>query len=378
MKIASLITSVALGLAFLGQPVLAQNLNEMGKIFVECDILSVDRGRSCRPHPPPHLKQKHVRPDTSIRRSQIALSYFGFPAGTPDGFMGIQTRLAIRDFQGFMGFPVTGQLNDHERIVLMEAYDRAQSGGAREFLKVLQTEGPRGILRALNPTENVRAPVPYSPHLPPVLPKVPPTPAERSITDYCTTVDRRVLATGHLAGPAFADPAQALDEQFCAARSYSIRRAQKLFRNDRDATSSEDRQKCEKLAEIMAPILDTLETTDPTQTIATVETFAGRFAAPQSQLRGIGEACLGIGYQADDAHVVMAAAMLLLGAGETAYAEVFAHHLRLGLGVPEDPARAMAWYSTALDALDNGATPAFWPSQSAERIRIIRAALSTQ
>ena len=70
--------------------------------------------------------------------------------------------------------------------------------------------------------------------------------------------------------------------------------------------------------------------------------------------------------------------MLLVGAGEHAYAEVFGHHLRNGFGTPVDPQAATGWYNAGLAALDAGATPAFLPSQSTQRAAVIRAALSGQ
>jgi len=45
-----------------------------------------------------------------IRETQTALNYFGFPAGTPDGVRGRNTRNAASQFQAHMGYPATGYL----------------------------------------------------------------------------------------------------------------------------------------------------------------------------------------------------------------------------------------------------------------------------
>jgi hypothetical protein len=125
----------------------------------------------------------------------------------------------------------------------------------------------------------------------------------------------------------------------------------------------------------MQPLLDGLEKSTPNEKIAAAEAFVQAFNKPQQQLREIGEVCLGVGYQTDDAPVVLAATMLLLGAGEPAYAEVLGHHLRRGFGTTASPTNATGWYSNALDALEGGATPAFLPSQSPQRVSVIRAAI---
>jgi peptidoglycan hydrolase-like protein with peptidoglycan-binding domain len=62
------------------------------------------------------------------RETQTALNYFGYPAGTPDGVLGRRSRTAISGYQAFLGTPVTGQLTQFERDVLVGAYTRGVSG----------------------------------------------------------------------------------------------------------------------------------------------------------------------------------------------------------------------------------------------------------
>src|SRR6056297_3450621 len=84
-----------------------------------------------------------------VRENQTALNYFGFPAGTPDGVRGRNTRNAISQFQAHMGYPVTGGLQDYERQFLISSYYRAQSGGAATAQLVAQSgQGTRGLLHA--------------------------------------------------------------------------------------------------------------------------------------------------------------------------------------------------------------------------------------
>jgi hypothetical protein len=63
------------------------------------------------------------------RATQTSLNYFGFPAGTPDGVMGRKSRAAISHYQGYMGYPATGQLTDYELGFLNSAHQRALASG---------------------------------------------------------------------------------------------------------------------------------------------------------------------------------------------------------------------------------------------------------
>src|SRR6056297_2409806 len=99
-------------------------------------------------------RRTYVAPSNSIARQQVreeqsALNYFGFPAGTPDGVRGRNTRNATSQFQGHMSYPVTGYLADYERQFLISSYYRAQSGGAATAQMIAQRGmGTRGLLHA--------------------------------------------------------------------------------------------------------------------------------------------------------------------------------------------------------------------------------------
>ena len=53
------------------------------------------------------------------RDIQTSLNYFGFPAGTPDGVLGRNSRAAISQFQVHMGYPPTGHLSLYEKDTLI-------------------------------------------------------------------------------------------------------------------------------------------------------------------------------------------------------------------------------------------------------------------
>ena len=73
--------------------------------------------------------------------------------------------------------------------------------------------------------------------------------------------------------------------------------------------------------------------------------------------------------------VALGSAMLLVGVGQTPYAELVGHHLSQGFGVEPNLDRAREWYALAINALEGGATPVIAPGQP-ERVGLLKAATS--
>ncbi|WP_264212789.1 peptidoglycan-binding domain-containing protein [Leisingera thetidis] len=82
------------------------------------------------------------------RETQVALNYFGFPAGTADGVLGRRSRGAITQYQVHMGYPATGYLAPYERNFLVSSYNRAQIGGPQVIKAMQGPHGVRGLLHA--------------------------------------------------------------------------------------------------------------------------------------------------------------------------------------------------------------------------------------
>ncbi|NUB43877.1 peptidoglycan-binding protein [Fertoebacter nigrum] len=81
------------------------------------------------------------------REVQVALNYFGYPVGTPDGAIGPKSRAAISQYQALLGYPATGQLSQYERDLLVNGYYRAQSGGATTAQQIASNPlGVQGLL----------------------------------------------------------------------------------------------------------------------------------------------------------------------------------------------------------------------------------------
>jgi peptidoglycan hydrolase-like protein with peptidoglycan-binding domain len=83
----------------------------------------------------------------SNRQAQVALNYFGFNSGTPDGVLGRNSRAAISAYQAHLGYSPTGQLTSFEQDFLISSYYRAQAGGPNTAQLVASNpQGVRGLL----------------------------------------------------------------------------------------------------------------------------------------------------------------------------------------------------------------------------------------
>lgn len=83
----------------------------------------------------------------SNRQAQVALNYFGFNSGTPDGVLGRNSRAAISSYQAHLGYTPTGQLTSFEQDFLISSYYRAQAGGPNTAQLIASNpQGVRGLL----------------------------------------------------------------------------------------------------------------------------------------------------------------------------------------------------------------------------------------
>ena len=228
----------------------------------------------------------------SNRAVQTSLNYFGFPAGTPDGVMGANSRAAVAQYQAFIGDPATGVLTDYERAFLTSSYDRAIAGGVATSQTIAtQGQGTRGLLVAYR-QEQLGIPAQPQAVQPPVV--VPPVPAP-AVTEASATVpaapaparaataapgaglpafiaatatpsmaaacDRTAVATSRNGGPqayrigARLDTLQAVGEQFCLARTYAIDDGESLASAAQGFSAAEIQSQCEAFTPSMSPCI---------------------------------------------------------------------------------------------------------------------------
>ncbi|AZL57797.1 peptidoglycan-binding protein [Tabrizicola piscis] len=331
---------------------------------------------------------------------QTALNYFGYPVGTADGALGPKSRNAIREYQAFLGYPATGELNDYERTILVTSYHRAVAGGpviastvagsvyGLKAVLIAQRDemagAPAGGLAA-NPglvaPGSVAAAAAAA--LPTLVPKAPeaaavveeepkpeimaaaeepslpsfmsPAGAKGSLAAECNAIGLTTAANG---GMTTADGMQdanfALGEQFCLARSFAIARGDELTAQIAGFTPDQIAAQCAAFGPVLKDHVAALSLKPSDEVLAGVEGFILTSGMSPAQLSGTAKVCLGAGYVQDDMNVAIGSALLLAAMGERGYSEYLGHHLSQGFGATERPDLAMGWYQMSLDAMGQG------------------------
>ena len=331
------------------------------------------------------------------REVQVALNYFGFPVGTPDGAIGPRSRSAIAEYQATMGYPATGQLTDYERSLLVSSYHRAMAGGALTAQQAAANPmGMRGLLldwrneaagiapqgtMAAAPAEPAATGVPQ---LPVIAASDPAMPSflggditQVSLASHCNKVSLMTATNGGFTTVStMTDPMQALNEQFCLARTYAIAQGEELSGRIQGFTPQQIADQCAGFGPAMASQVTALSLKPVDAVMTDVQGFALSTGMAPAQLSGTAKICLSVGYRTDNMQVALASAMILATLGEGVYGELMGHHLAQGIGAAKRPDLALGWYELGLGALASGATPAFAPGQP-ERNDLIRKAAFT-
>lgn len=371
----------------------AETVGDIAKGIFEA-ILETEKGKQRVQRNAP----RQSRPSVSTaqreqnRQIQAALNYFNFPAGVVDGIIGSGTRGAIRSYEAVLGFTPDGRLDDLERSFLLGSHHRAQnSSNVAPYNGIMAREGTQGLLKTYRNEQlgiatpsavpapqlgsvSDAAPLPSQPSLPSFGADA--STATASIAEHCNSISILTNTNGGFVTLAtMSDPSFALDEQFCLARTAAVAEAERGMKEIRVVTDAQFIAQCDGLAAFMSPKLAALESEDPAAANAEVRMMLDDSGQSLDQLRLAGRICLGIGYREDKPEVALSSALLMTGADEAAYGEMISHHLRRGFGTQASKPQAEIWMQTTLAAMDAGATPAFLPNQSNERMAIIRAAL---
>lgn len=199
---------------------------------------------------------------------------------------------------------------------------------------------------------------------------------QTSLASYCNKV--QVLTNsngGYVTVSTMSDPGMALNEQLCLTRTYAIARGEEMMKQVAGLTPEQVDAQCDAFGPALAPYVASLESGSAADVAPQVQKFALSANMSIEQLQSTGAICLYSGYRRDKLDVALGSALLLIGAGQTPYAETVGHHMTQGFGTKEDPAKAKDWYDMAIRALETGATPVFAPGQT-DRVGVLKAALS--
>lgn len=318
------------------------------------------------------------------REVQVALNYFGFPVGTPDGSLGPKSRAAIGEYQAVLGYPPTGQLTDYERTLLVGSYHRGIAGGGATMQLAAQNPmGMRGLLvawrdeaagvppAAAAPAATMAAAEPVAPAMPSFLGGVA---VQASLASQCNTVSLTTATNGgFVTAASMTDPGQALAEQFCLARTYAISEGEQMAARVPGFTPAQIAEQCQGFGPAMKDQIAGLSLKPAAALLGDVQGFALGTGMAPAQLAATAKICLSVGYRTDNMEVAIASALLLTTLGEGAYAELLGHHLAQGFGAARRPDLALGWYDMGLGAVQGGGTAVFAPGQP-ERAELIRRA----
>lgn len=328
------------------------------------------------------------------REIQASLNYFGFDAGAVDGQLGRKSRNAVSNYQGYLGYPVTGVLSPFEQNLLISSYNRAQAGGyATNQQAAALPDGTRGLLRVYRdemagggtttasvpepaPTGTLAAvaePAPSAPALPSFMNDGAP---QKSLAAHCNQVSLLTNSNGGFTTEAkMTDANFALNEQFCLARTYAIAEGQELAAKVSGYTTQEITQQCEGFGPALQAQVDALSYDSEDAVTRDVGAFAMSTGMAPSQLKGTARICLGVGYRTDNMEVALASALILYTMGEKVYGELMGHHLAQGYGTTQDPTLALQWYEKSWEAHNAGQKAAFAPGQPERNTLIHKAAM---
>lgn len=338
------------------------------------------------------------------RQVQTALNYFGFPAGTPDGVMGRNSRSAISQYQAHLSYPISGYLTDYEKGFLLSSHNRALAGGPVTYQQIASNPmGPRGLLLqyrdeaagvAVAAAPQFAAPVPatQAPVAEPAPTIMAAAPAEAapsgglalpnflgggdgmSLASHCNTVSLLTNTNGGFTGiERMTDANVVLNEQFCLARTYAIATGEDMAASVQGVGTSEIAAQCKSFGPAMKDHVASLSLKPRDQVLQEVSGFVLTTGMAPQQLAATSKICLSVGYRTDDMDVAIGSALILTALGEQVYGELMGHHLSQGFGATQRRDLAAQWYEMSITALESGQPAVFAPGQP-ERTQLMRVA----
>ena len=366
----------------------------------------------------PRTTQRSTRQTTSTsnatraanREVQVALNYFGFPVGSPDGAIGPRSRAAISEYQATLGFVPNGNLNSFERDLLVSSYYRAQAGGATTLAQISQNpRGAKGLLigyrderlgvapqggqmaaaapqapapgAALGFAAGAGAVAAAVPQFAAAAPAAPALPSfmgqgatQASLASHCNKVSLVTNSNGgFVTQVTMTDPAFALSEQFCLARTYAIAQGEDLVSKVAGFTPQQISEQCAGLGPVLKDHVSAVSVKSRDEVMQGVSGFVLASGMAPAQLAGTAKICLGVGYVTDNMDVAIGSALVLAVLGERGYGELMGHHLISGIGAAPRADLALGWYDMGYEAETSGASAVFAPGM-ADRASLVRLA----
>jgi peptidoglycan hydrolase-like protein with peptidoglycan-binding domain len=195
-----------------------------------------------------------------------------------------------------------------------------------------------------------------------------------SLASHCNKVSLETNTNGGFTTAAnLRDPAFALSEQFCLARTYAMAQSEEMMARIQGFTPQQIAQQCEGFGPAMKDHVAALSLKSHDAVLNDVSGFVIATGMSAAQLADTARICLGVGYTTDNLDVAIGSALLLTVLGEKAYSELMGHHLTGGFGAAKRPDMGLTWFEYSFDDAAGGATLVFAPGMS-DRGELIRRA----
>lgn len=289
---------------------------------------------------------------------QVALNYYNFEAGTPDGVFGPGTRAAIRRYQSYIGEPATGELTGAQTTALLSAYARDTAGatsnglfagnrtatGNAQMSTLLASLGSQGT--------NDLAPATPEPALATTATEAAALPTATGPTqdDLC-----KAPASAVAKGPGAVSPAETVVDSYCSAVGYAVQNSVTLSKAVQGFDPAVSGKQCADWLVANRAKLDAALAKAPEATVADLAALVPGAAEPQkAAMRDSFSICHGIAQAAGNAPDARAFAALVASFGGVGYGELVAASDALGLGTAQSGAQANAWYLWTAEAIDGG------------------------
>lgn len=303
-------------------------------------------------------KSTYKKPVSSAKRGdaqvQVALNYYNFEAGTPDGVFGPGTRSAIRRYQSYIGEPATGELTGAQTTALLSAYARDTAGDSNGLFAGNRTASGNAQMSTLlaslgSQGTNDLAPATPEPALATTTTEALPAagPAEG---DLC-----KAPAAVATKGPGTATPAETIVNSYCSAVGYAVQNSVTLTKAVQGFDPAVSGKQCADWLVANRAKLDAALAKAPEQTVADLAALVPGAAEPQrAAMRDSFSICHGIAQAAGNAPDARAFAALVAAFGGVGYGELVAASDALGLGTMQSGQAANAWYLWTAEAIDGG------------------------
>lgn len=309
-------------------------------------------------------KKTASKPASSAKRGdaqvQVALNYYNFEAGTPDGVFGPGTRAAIRRYQSYIGEPATGEMTAAQTTALLSAYARDTAGSTPGLFAGNRTASGNAQMSTLLASLGSQGTNDLAPATPePALATAPASATEAAPLPVATGPVPDDLCKAPAAapakGPGAASPAETVVDSYCSAVGYAVQNSVTLSKAVMGFDPAVSGKQCADWLVANRAKLDGALAKEPEAAIADLAALVPGAAEPQkAAMRDSFSICHGIAQAAGNTPDARAFAALVASFGGAGYGELVAASDALGLGTAQSGAQANAWYLWTAEAIDGG------------------------